>query len=158
MTVAPARGPADLDAAAALIRDYVAGLGLDLSFQDFDAEIADLSALYAPPGGELLLARAGDGAPLGCIGVKAFPARPGACEMKRLYVRDAVRGTGAGRALAEASIAAARALGYREMLLDTLASMTAALALYRALGFEPVPAYYHNPVPGAVYFRKGLAP
>ncbi len=76
--------------------------------------------------------------------------------MKRLFLRDAARRTGAGRALAEASIAAARALGYREMLLDTLASMAPAIALYRALGFEGVPAYYDNPVPGAVYFWKAL--
>ena len=76
--------------------------------------------------------------------------------MKRLYVRGTARGTGAGRALGDASIAAARALGYGEMLLDTLSTMAPAIALYRALGFEPVPAYYHNPVPGAVYFRKAL--
>lgn len=156
VTVAPARGAADVEAAAALIRDYVASLGIDLSFQGFDAEIADLSTKYSPPTGELLLARDEDAAPFGCVGVAAFRARPGACEMKRLYVRGTARGTGAGRALGEASIAAARALGYREMLLDTLSTMAPAIALYRALGFEPVPAYYLNPVPGAVYFRKAL--
>ncbi|WP_237477629.1 GNAT family N-acetyltransferase [Lichenibacterium dinghuense] len=156
LAITPARTAADLAEAGVLIREYVAWLGLDLSFQHFDAEIADLAARYAPPAGELLLARGEDGAPLGCVGVKALPARPGACEMKRLYLRDAARGTGAGRALAEASIAAARALGYREMLLDTLSSMAPAVALYRALGFESVSAYYVNPVPGAVYFRMAL--
>ncbi len=156
VVIAPARSAADLDAAAALIRGYVASLGIDLSFQGFDAEIADLSAKYAPPAGELLLARGEDGTAIGCIGVAAFRPRPGACEMKRLTVRDAARGRGAGRALAEASIVAARDLGYREMLLDTLSSMAPAVALYRALGFESVPAYYHNPVPGALFFRKAL--
>lgn len=156
LAILPARTAVDLADAAALIREYVAWLGIDLSFQGFDAEIADLAAKYHPPAGELLLARGGDGAALGCVGVKALPGRPGACEMKRLYLRDAARGTGAGRALAEASIAAARALGYREMLLDTLSSMAPAVALYRALGFEGVPAYYDNPVPGAVYFRLTL--
>jgi ribosomal protein S18 acetylase RimI-like enzyme len=156
VAIAPARTPADLADAGALIRDYVAWLGIDLSFQGFDAEIADLSRTYAPPAGDLLLARGDDGAALGCVGVRTLAGRPGACEMKRLYVRDAARGTGAGRALAEASVAAARALGYREMLLDTLDSMALALALYRGLGFASVPAYYDNPVPGAVYFRKVL--
>ena len=156
VAIAPARTAADLAEAGALIREYAAWLGLDLSFQGFDAEMADLSARYAPPAGELLLARGDDGAALGCVGVKALAGRPGACEMKRLYLRDAARGTGAGRMLAEASIAAARALGYREMLLDTLRSMAPAIALYRALGFEPVAAYYANPVPGAVYFRLAL--
>ena len=157
VNIAPVRSTADLDAAATLIRDYVAWLGIDLSFQNFDAEIADLPAKYAPPTGELLLARSADGNSLGCVGVAMFRRRPGACEMKRLTVRDAARGTGVGRMLAKTSIAAATALGYREMLLDTLSTMTPAVSLYRALGFVPVPAYCHNPVPGVVFFRKVLS-
>lgn len=67
------------------------------------------------------------------------------------------RGTGTGRALAAAAVAAAVSLGYREMLLDTLSTMSSAIAIYRALGFEAIPAYYDNPVPGAVFFAKPLS-
>jgi ribosomal protein S18 acetylase RimI-like enzyme len=159
VAIEPVRSAADAVAVGALIQEYVAWLGLDLSFQNYDAEIADLSAKYAPPTGGLFLARGEDGGqPLGCVGITAFRAMPGACEMKRLYVRDAARGTGAGRALAAAAISAAASLGYCEMLLDTLSTMASAVGLYRALGFEPIPAYYDNPVPGAIYFRKVLSP
>jgi len=153
VVIQPVRSDADLDAAGQLIREYVDWLGIDLSFQNFDAEIADLSAKYAPPTGELFLARREDGQLLGCAGVTCF-SRPGACELKRLYVRDAARGT--GRALAAAAVAAAVSLGYREMLLDTLSTMSSALGLYRALGFETIPPYYDNPVQGAVFFAKPL--
>jgi ribosomal protein S18 acetylase RimI-like enzyme len=156
VVIQPVRSDADLDAAGQLIREYVDWLGIDLSFQNFDAEIADLSAKYAPPTGELFLARREDGQFLGCAGVTSSN-RPGACELKRLYVRDAARGTGTGRALVAAAVAAAVSLGYREMLLDTLSTMSSAIGLYRALGFETIPPYYDNPVPGAVFFAKPLS-
>ena len=83
---------------------------------------------------------------------------PGACEMKCLYVREAVRGPAAGRALATAAVAFAASAGYREVLLDTLPFMAAAVATYRALGFKLVPPYYDNSVPGALFFQRALGP
>ncbi|HJR25962.1 MAG TPA: GNAT family N-acetyltransferase, partial [Acidimicrobiales bacterium] len=63
---------------------------------------------------------------------------------------------GVGRALAAAAVEAARALGYRRVLLDTVASMEAAIATYEALGFVEIEPYRHNPLPDARYFALDL--
>jgi ribosomal protein S18 acetylase RimI-like enzyme len=102
----------------------------------------------------LLLARDPAGEALGCIALK--PLCDGACEIKRLYVRPQARGLGLGRALAVAVIDAAERIGYREIKLDTLESMTSAIALYRGLGFEPIPDYGTTPYPGLLCFGKRL--
>ncbi len=109
--------------------------------------------MYGPPGGALLLA-ALDGTAAGCVGVRLF--EPGCCEMKRLYVRPTARGHHLGRRLAEHSMAAARALGYRRMRLDTLPSMALAQALYVALGFYEIPPYRPSPVPGTRFLEAVL--
>lgn len=148
--IRPARGADDLTAIAALFRAYAASLPVGLGYQDFDAELAGLPGKYAPPAGELLLARDPAGAPLGCVALRALP-QAGVCEMKRLYVDPAARGSGLGRALAEAVVGAARCLGYRELRLDTLATMTAAQALYSAMGFTRTAPYY-APTPAGTAF------
>lgn len=138
-----------------LFAEYAEGLGIDLAFQGFEAELAGLPGAYAPPGGRLLIARV-QGMVAGCVGVR--PLEPGICEMKRLYVRSEARGFGVGRRLAEAAIGEARAAGYRSMRLDTLETMGAAQALYRTLGFGPIPPYRHNPVPGTAFLSLDLQP
>lgn len=153
----PARSVDDIACAAALFCAYADALDVDLCFQGFDEELATLPGKYAPPAGELLLALAPDGAALGCAALRPLDA-PGFCEMKRLYVEDAARGLGVGRALIAAIIAAAEARGYVEMRLDSLPSMHAALALYRGFGFGPIEAYCFNPVPGTIYLARRLAP
>jgi len=142
--------PEDFAAARALFLEYAAQLGVDLCFQGFSGELTRLSEMYAAPTGRLLLAESG-GAPIGCVGVRALASDSSAGEMKRLYVRPEGRGQGIGRLLAEASVAAARELGYSRLVLDTLDSMTAALGLYADLGFREIEPYYPNPNAGVKY-------
>jgi ribosomal protein S18 acetylase RimI-like enzyme len=154
-TIARAATAEDLQAVAGLFADYAAGLPIDLGYQGFEAERAALPGKYAPPGGELLLARGPDGAAAGCAGLRAIePA--GVCEMKRLYIAPEARGMGLGRALAMAVIAAARGIGYREMRLDTLEGMTPAIALYAQLGFVRIGPYYAPTPPGTVFMGLRL--
>jgi ribosomal protein S18 acetylase RimI-like enzyme len=126
----------DRERIVALLREYEASIGVPLCFQNFAAEIQGLPGDYAPPDGELILAREPGGELAGCVAVRPVPGRPGACEMKRLYVRASARGSGLGRTLALASLAEARRMGYRTICLDTLPGMAAAQALYRSLGFR----------------------
>ncbi|WP_193367972.1 GNAT family N-acetyltransferase [Pelagibius marinus] len=135
VVVAPAAG-ADLDDVRDLFREYAAWLRVDYCLQDFEAELAGLPGAYAPPAGGLWIARV-DGAPAGVVGL--WPLADGACEMKRLWLREAYRGLGLGHRLAEAALAGARAGGHRRMVLETLDFMTAAQALYAELGFRAVP-------------------
>ncbi len=147
-----------LDATRDIFREYAAGLGVDLCFQNFEAELAGLPGEYAAPGGHLLLALV-DGAIAGCGGFRALTDsdHANACEMKRLYVRPAFRRFGLGRRLAEALMDEARRAGYSVMLLDTLDDMEAARELYASLGFVETAPYYYNPIPGAHYLRAPLA-
>ncbi|MBS0364382.1 MAG: GNAT family N-acetyltransferase [Proteobacteria bacterium] len=136
-----------------LFLEYASWLNLDLCFQGFDAEIAALPGAYAPPRGALLLAFVAD-QPAGCVAMR--PLQEGCVEMKRLWVRPLARSYGVGRALAQSLIERAARSGYERMRLDTLAHMTAALALYRELDFREIGAYYDNPLPGAIYLEKIL--
>ena len=151
------RSPADVLAVRDLFIDYQQDLGIDLCFQNFEDELAQLPGDYAPPRGQLLLALV-DGAVAGCCALRPLDAAdyPNASEMKRLYVRKAFRGFGLGRELAEAMLDRARQAGYACVLLDTLDDMESARALYTDLGFEEIPPYYHNPIAGAHYLKVDI--
>lgn len=147
-----------LEATRDIFREYAAQLGVDLCFQNFDAELAGLPGDYAAPKGCLLLAMV-DGQLAGCCAMRPLETvdYPNACEMKRLFVRQGFRHLGLGRQLAEAILDAARVAGYHSVLLDTLDDMEAARALYEDLGFYDIPPYYHNPIAGAHYLKVDLA-
>jgi putative acetyltransferase len=149
----------DLDHVRKLMRNYNAflgKLGVDLCFQDFDLELEALPGKYLRPGGNLWIARDDANMPLGIIAVKPLD-EAGVCEMKRLWVEDAAKGSGLGRRLAETSIKFARDANYKTMKLDTLGSrMQPAVALYRSLGFVETKAYVHNPESDVLYMQLTL--
>ncbi|MCC8116028.1 MAG: GNAT family N-acetyltransferase [Planctomycetes bacterium] len=174
----------DMDVVRMLFREYAGELGVDLTFQSFDDELASLPGKYADPDGAILVAMADGDAAAGTVyaagkanisrstgtvlmdnlaetaraaGVVALRRHDeSAAEMKRLYVRPEYRGTGTGRRLVEALIVTATERGYKAIVLDTLRSLTASVALYRSLGFRDGPPHYHNPHPDAVYMRRSL--
>ena len=161
-----AESAADMDIARIMFREYQQWLGVDLCFQDFDAELAGLPGGYAAPRGAIYLAVAGskpiaswagieEAETLGCVAVKPLE-NPAHAEMKRLYVRDAGRGAGLGRRLAEAAVDFAAEAGYRAVRLDTLKHLHAAIGLYHSMGFRPIEAYVHNPLDGVLFMEKRL--
>lgn len=144
----------DIEIVRELFREYQNSLGIDLSFQNFESELAALPGNYAPPDGQLYLAVDG-GQAVGCAGLRKIEA--GICELKRLYVRPGYRGREVGRRLSLRVIQDARKIGYKRMRLDTLPSMRPALELYRSLGFKPISPYRNNPIEGAQFLELSLA-
>ena len=162
--------PRDIELARALFLEYAQWLKVDLCFQGFDGELATLPGAYAPPRGRLLLAGAPDEA-FACIALRPLESEGGCgCggegasagmdaltgEVKRLYVQPVHRGEGWARRLAQVLLDEARAIGYRELKLDTLSWMSPARALYASLGFRECAPYYRNPLPGVVYMSLVL--
>ena len=149
--------PAQIQATRLIFQEYAAQVGVDLCFQNFDAELAGLPGEYTEPQGALLLALV-DGEMAGCCALRQLASSdyPNACEMKRLFVRQPYRRLGLGRQLAEAIVDAARIAGYHHLLLDTLSDMESARALYQDLSFHEIPPYYHNPIAGAHYLKIDL--
>jgi GNAT superfamily N-acetyltransferase len=145
--------PHQWDEARRLVREYAASLNVDLSFQNFEAELQHFTSEYAAPRGAFILAREEDRY-LACIGLRQFAEEIG--EIKRLYVAPAARGRGLGRMLVERIIAVASEIGYRSVLLDTLPFMKEAQALYLSLGFQPTTAYRFNPIEGSAFLRLDL--
>jgi GNAT superfamily N-acetyltransferase len=153
MNIVCAESNDDIAHARALFLEHAASLGFDLCFQDFESELATLPGKYGPPDGRLLLAF-DDAEPAGCVALRNLG--DGLCEMKRLYVRPTFRGKGIGRVLAVAILDAARQIGYHTMRLDTIATMTEAIALYLSLGFTDIAPYCHNPIPGATFMEWAI--
>ena len=141
----------DIADVKAIFLEYAESLGFETCFEDFDTEMAGLPGKYGPPQGILLLARDGGGRAAGAVGL--CPLDDGVCEMRRLYVRPAFRGTGLGGELARALITEARRLGYRSLRLETLPAMAAARRLYRAIGFGEIERYNDSSVDGIVFME-----
>jgi carbonic anhydrase len=154
MKLKQAESGEELQQARQLFEEYAGWLGINLCFQNFEKELAELPGDYAPPTGRLLLATENDQT-AGCVAVRKIG--DGICEMKRLYVRPEFRGTGLGRTLAQKTIEAAGEIGYLRMRLDTLpGKMDKAIAMYRSLGFKNIDPYYNNPVEDAAFMELVL--
>ena len=151
--IAPARSKIELTSAAALFRAYAKTLPVDLGSQGFSQELASLPGVYAPPGGELLLAKRGDHV-LGCIALR--PLEPQVAEIKRLFVRPQARGKGVAKALVASILKTAAERGYQEIKLDTLPHLKEAIGLYTAFGFEPIQPYGSHPYPGLVCLGRSI--
>jgi putative acetyltransferase len=149
-TITAAQVPGDMQEVRALFLEYATWLGEDLCFQGFEAELAGLPGDYAGKRGALLVAWKEREA-AGCIALRPFDADTG--EIKRLYVRPPFRGSGLGKRLALRVLDTARQADYRRLVLDTLERMDSAVRLYEKLGFKQIPAYYVNPIRGALYFE-----
>jgi len=150
-------GTQQIDQVRAIFIEYANSLDIDLCFQNFETELANLPGDYAPPRGALFVAWSAHDM-VGCCALRPLDSAdyPNACEMKRLYVRPALRGCGLGRRLAEAVMQAAKQADYAYVLLDTLSEMETARAMYQELGFVEVAPYYFNPIEGAHYLMARL--
>lgn len=128
-------------------------LGIDVCFQDFEDELANLELIYSQPQGELLLV-VDDEKVAGSIAL--VKVQQNLCEMKRLYVLPEYRGRGLGRMLTEAIIEKARETGYLNMRLDTLDWLKEAINLYKSLGFKEIPPYLDDTPVKLVYLQLDL--
>ena len=133
-----------------LIMEYLTELNVDLTFQHVDNELSDLASTYRLPLGRLYIAFDND-VPVGCVGLKPLSEYSG--EIKRLYVSPNYRKQHIANLLMIKLMEEAKLIGYRELYLDTLASLNQAVALYHKLGFQEVPPYYNNPLDGVIYFK-----
>jgi len=149
----------DIELVRTLLEEYGkwgvnVGLAYPEEYQAFLEQLANLPGVFAPPDGCLLLAKY-QGRAAGCVALRKLSNDT--CEMKRLYVTPQCRDMGIGRALALAVIEQARKIGYARMRLDTVASMKAARALYKSLGFKEIEPYRYNPLEGATFMELELA-
>ena len=157
ISIQPARAAQDLQDVQRLFAAYAAWLAIDLSFQGFAAELGSLPGKYAPPKGEILLARDRKGLAIGCVAVRPLGQEGYYCEMKRLYTLPEVRGQGVGRRLVQAIVDVSIDIGYTELRLDTLENMTRAISLYQICGFSSIDAYYETPLDGTVFLARKLS-
>jgi len=142
-----------LDQVKKLIIEYTKRLGRDLSFQNIEEELQDPTKKYIAPEGELLVAVEDEKV----MGMVAYHRHSNSrCEMKRLYVKPEYRKIKLGEKLVLEIIEHAKKAGYKEMVLDTIIPLEAAIHLYKKVGFVECEAYYYNPMSDVLYFKKVL--
>ncbi|MBC9796136.1 GNAT family N-acetyltransferase [Sinomicrobium weinanense] len=154
MELREAISDSDYKTGTVLFREYAAGIGVDLEFQDFNREIENIRDQYSRPDGVLFIAYDTDQRPIGCFAIRKLDHAT--CELKRMYLRKEARGRGLGKQFLNTSVRLGKELGYKKMRLDTLPDMQAAIGLYKKAGFYEIEPYRFNPVPGAIYMEIKL--
>ncbi|MEU6180972.1 GNAT family N-acetyltransferase [Streptomyces coeruleorubidus] len=149
-TVAPE--PYDSPVAAALWRAYYTEVsdrwyllheGRRTDPDELEREIAAQPGTeLAPRRGRLLVARYG-GEPVGTAGVRLLDGTT--AELKRVFLRESMRGKGGAALLVGAAEDAARALGAGRIVLDTRGDLVEARALYARLGYAETEPYNDDP-------------
>lgn len=142
-----------MDDVRAMLREYVEWIGLDLAFQEINAELDNLPGDYAPPRGALFVVVEG---PRYLAMIALRPLDGTTAEMKRLYVRPDARGRGLARQLIARLCDEARRLNYSEIRLDTLPKMGEAQAIYETYGFVDIEPYYETPIAGTRFMSKKI--
>jgi ribosomal protein S18 acetylase RimI-like enzyme len=153
LTLKKAETAMDFENGKKLFLQYIQSLDFELTFQDVDRELQEISIEYNAPVGALLLAYDGDKA-IACAGVRKIDAH--IAELKRMFVDPDYRGLQLGQQLLQMALAAAKQLGYTSIRLDTVPNMHAAIKLYRSAGFYEIEPYRFNPMPGALFMEKEL--
>lgn len=143
----------DFELAKKLMKAYATDIGVDLTFQDFENELKNVSTLYANPEGAFIIAYHNSN-PVGCFGIKKIDSE--ICELKRMYLSRDVRGLGLGEKLLREAIQIAAGLNYKKMRLDTLPTMNSAIRLYQKIGFKEIHPYRFNPIAGSKFMEIAL--
>jgi putative acetyltransferase len=153
MQVRQALFPADTQAVVTLVREYAAWLNIDMSFQNFEQEMAQIGSIYSLPGGLFWVVQAGTQL-VGCVGFKHLDTAT--AEVKRLYVQPAFRGHKLGEQLMQVLTDTARQLGYQRLVLDTVPQTVFAQSIYQRMGFTPIAQYYDGPTLATQFFEVPL--
>jgi putative acetyltransferase len=153
MQIRQAHFPADTQAIVSLVREYAAWLGIDMSFQNFEQEMAQIEGIYSLPKGLFWVVQEGEKL-VGCVGFKHLDATT--AEVKRLYVQPAFRGHKLGEQLMQTLTQAARQLGYQRLVLDTVPQTVFAQSIYQRMGFTPIAQYYEGPTLATQFFELPL--
>lgn len=154
MNILVVHTPVQYQHARNMILKYQSWLGIDLSFQDFQKELEELSTMYGPPSGAMILAY-DEQCPIGCVGLRDIG--DGICEMKRMFILPEHQGKGIGKSLFAAFMTETERLGYERVRLDTLRALSKAISLYKAAGFTEIPPYRYNPDPEAIYMELNVS-
>ncbi len=153
MQVRQAQFPGDTEAVVSLVREYAAWLNIDMSFQNFEQEMAQMGSTYSLPNGLFWVVQEGERL-VGCVGFKHLDATT--AEVKRLYVQPAFRGHKLGEQLMQLLTDTTRQLGYQRVVLDTVPQTVAAQGLYLRMGFTPIAQYYDGPTLATQFFELPL--
>ncbi|WP_211218138.1 GNAT family N-acetyltransferase [Marinobacter daepoensis] len=145
--------PADSEELKALILEYADWLNIDLSYQDFEGEMASLEALFSLPSGQYTFAIV-QSQVAGGVGFRQLDEHT--AEVKRLYVRREYQGRGLGRQLMDNLLIKLKSLGYIRVVLDAVPPTKKAQELYELMGFRETEPYFFNPTPDTKFFEFDL--